>query len=110
MFGKKKKEEEIDLGLAQDRLVMKKMENNDIFAKELVLSIKDGIPCVINFRDLPDPDQANKYLYFLEGAVVALDGKTLRINEFTYLFARKEDFLDGSLIKWYNSIPQDSNY
>jgi len=107
MFGKKKKEEEIDLGLAKDRLVMKKMENNDNFAKDIIQSLKEGIPYVINFRDLPDPDQANKYLFFLEGAVCALDGKTLRINEFTYLFARKEEFLDGSLIKWYNSIPQD---
>ena len=110
MFGKKKTEEPIDLGLAKDRIVMKKMENNDKFARDLILDIKDGVPYVINFRDLPDPDQANKYLYFLMGAVVALEGRTLRINEFTYLFARKEDFLDGSLIKWYNSIPQDSRY
>ena len=65
MFGKKKTEEPIDLGLAKDRIVMKKMENNDKFARDLILDIKDGVPYVINFRDLPDPDQANKYLYFL---------------------------------------------
>lgn len=104
MFGKKKKDDEI-LSLASERIRLDKMKDNDEFARNIVLDIKNSIPCVINFEGLEE-EAGNKYLAFLEGAAVALDGKTVRINEFTYLFAKKEDFLDGSLREWINNIPK----
>lgn len=104
MFAKKKKDEEV-LSLASERIRLDKMKDNDEFAKNIVLDIKDGIPCVINFEGLEE-EAGNKYLAFLEGAAVALEGKTVKINEFTYLFAKKEDFLDGSLREWINNIPK----
>lgn len=104
MFGKKKKEEEI-ISKSSERIRLDKMKDNDEFARDLIIDIKNGIPCVINFEGLEE-EAGNKYLAFLEGAAVALEGKTVKINEFTYLFAKKEDFMDGSLREWINNIPK----
>lgn len=103
LFGKKK-EEEVQLK-ASDRIIMKEMVNDDEMARDLVLEIKDGNPVVLNFEKL-DEANGNKHLAFFIGATVALDGKTVKINEKIYLFARREDFLDGSLRKWIDSIPR----
>ena len=104
MFGKKKLDEEIELK-SSEKIRLDKMKDNDEFARDIILDIKDGIPCVINFEGLEE-EAGNKYLAFLEGAAVALDGKTVKINEFTYLFAKKEDFMDGSLREWINKLPK----
>ena len=104
MFGKKKKEEEI-ISRSSERIRLDKMKDNDEFARDIIIDIKNGIPCVINFEGLEE-EAGNKYLAFLEGAAVALDGQTVKINEFTYLFAKKEDFMDGSLREWINNIPK----
>ena len=104
MFGKKKKEEEI-ISKSSERIRLDKMKDNDEFARDIIIDIKNGIPCVINFEGLEE-ETGNKYLAFLEGAAVALEGKTVKIKEFTYLFAKKEDFMDGSLREWINNIPK----
>lgn len=104
MFGKKKKDEEV-LSLAKDRIRLDKMKDNDEFARDIILDIKKGSPCVINFEGMEE-EAGNKFLAFFEGACVALDGKVIKINEFTYLFARREDFIDGSLREWINQIPR----
>ncbi len=111
MFFKKKKnpyddalDELNDLSTkAADRIIFEKMVDNDEFAKNLVESLKDGYPLVINFKDL-DEFQANKMLSFLIGATLALDGRTVKINSFTFLFAKKADFLDGSLKQFIDSV------
>ncbi len=105
LFGKKKQEEVEEIAKASDRIIMKEMVNDDNLARDLVLEIKEGNPVVLNFENLDEAD-GNKHLAFFIGATVALDGKTVRINEHIFLFARREDFLDGSLKKWIDSIPR----
>jgi hypothetical protein len=46
----------------------------------------------------------NKLLAFFAGATYAIGGKTIKINETSYLFARLEDFQDGSLNEFLESI------
>ncbi|MGM9969390.1 MAG: cell division protein SepF [Anaeroplasma sp.] len=87
-----------------DKLVIKKMIDDDNLARDLVLLLKDDNPLVLNFQDL-DEAAGNKMLAFFIGATVALDGKTIQINEFTYLFAKKSDFLDGSLKQFIANLP-----
>ena len=53
-----------------------------------------------------DEFAANKMLAFFAGAAYALDGKTVMINDTTYLFARRVDFMDGSLQNFIQSIPK----
>ena len=105
LFGKKKTEEEEIVLKASDRIIMKEMVNDDELARDLVLEIKDGNPVLLNFEKLEEAD-GNKHLAFFIGATVALDGKTVKIGEKIYLFARREDFLDGSLRKFIDSIPR----
>ena len=104
LFGKKRVEVDEE-SLAKDKIIISEMKDDEEFARDLVLKLKDGNPLCLNFKNL-DEDNGNKYLAFFIGASVALEGKTVRINEFTYLFARKIDFLDGSLKEWIDSIPK----
>ena len=90
---------------AVDNIIIKKMIDDDNLAKDLVIKLKEGNPLVLNFQDL-DEAQGNKMLAFFIGATVALDGKTVRINEWSYLFARKADFLDGSLKAFIANLPK----
>lgn len=105
LFGKKKNEEEEVILKASDRIIMKEMVNDDELARDLVLEIKEGNPVLLNFEKLEESD-GNKHLAFFIGATVALDGKTVKIGEKIFLFARREDFLDGSLKKFIDSIPR----
>ena len=98
MFGKKKNNnsnEELKLK-ASEKIIFGKLTDDDEAARDLVLKLKDGNPLILNFEDL-DELAANKLLAFFIGASVALDGKTTKINEYSYLFARREELLDGSL-------------
>ena len=104
LFGKTRVEVDEE-SLAKDKIILSEMKDDEEFARDLVLKLKDGNPLCLNFENL-DEDNGNKYLAFFIGASVALEGKTVRINEFTYLFARKIDFLDGSLKEWIDSIPK----
>lgn len=56
-------------------------------------------PLVLNFENVDVPT-ANKVLAFIAGAVYALHGKTIKIDEKIYLFALSEEFLDASLDEW----------
>lgn len=79
-------------------------EDNDDYALEIVNSIKGGNPAVINFEKI-DEFSTNKYIAFFTGVVVALDSRPILINNDTYLFALKEDLLDGSIRKFIDEIP-----
>lgn len=91
--------------LASDRIIMEQLHDNDQRAAELVDLMKQGYPLVLNFEVLGE-EEDNKYLAFFTGAAYALDGKSLRINEYTYLFARKAEFMDGSLQRFLQGIPK----
>ena len=100
MFGKNKNKE-ASLSLAKDRIFFTKMRDDDNFAKELVFKLRDGSPLVINFDEVSE-SSTNKFLAFLSGAAVAFEGKIIYIKTNVYLFARKEDFIDGSLKEFLN--------
>jgi hypothetical protein len=91
--------------LASDRIIMEKLQDNDQRAAELIDLMKSGHPLILNFSDLGE-EEDNKLLAFFAGASYALDGKSIRINEYTYLFARKAEFMDGSLQRFIQNIPK----
>ncbi len=112
LFGKKKtndyEQASADLNnhtLARDRLIMEKMPDDDTLAAKYADEMKGGNPLILNFDGL-DELAANKMLAFFTGVAYALDGKTVKINETTFLFARRVDFLDGSLTKFIQELPR----
>lgn len=92
----RKKEEKTSTGEAYDRVIMEQLTDDDEAAADLVDKLKEGHPLVLNFEKL-DLMGANKFLAFFTGVTYAINGKYVKINETTYLFARAEDFADGSL-------------
>ena len=42
-------------------------------------------------------DEANKIIAFLSGVVYSINGTAKQLNDNAFLFATKENFLDGSL-------------
>lgn len=90
---------------ASERIIMERLKDDDQRAAELVDLLKDGNPLILNFEDLSE-EEDNKMLAFFAGAAYALDGKSIKINETTYLFARKVEFMDGSLQQFIHSIPK----
>lgn len=100
MFNKKKNKEE-NVSLAKNRIFFAKMTDDDVFAKELVDKLREGAPLVINFEDINE-SATNKFLAFLSGATVAFEGRIIYVKTNIYLFARKEELLDGSLKQFLN--------
>lgn len=98
-------EDDLPLGKASERIIMERMTYDDPHAKELLDSLKEGNPLVLNFDGM-DLQQADKYMAFFQGAAAALDGRAVRINESTFLYARKEEFLDGSLKEFIDGLPK----
>ena len=98
---------ENSFGKASDRIIMERMTYDDPHAKELLDSLKNGSPLVLNFDGM-DLQQADKYMAFFQGAAAALDGRAVRINESTFLYARKEEFLDGSLKEFVDGLPKEN--
>lgn len=88
-----------------DKLIMEQIKDDDEQAAKLVDKLKEGHPLIINFEGLDDYP-TNKMLAFFTGATYALDGKTVKINDFTFLFAKRVDFLDGTLQKFINNLPR----
>ncbi|MDE6047129.1 MAG: cell division protein SepF [Anaeroplasmataceae bacterium] len=109
LFGKKRNEYEeasknlSNEDLASDRIIMEQISDDDAKAAELVKRLRKGDPLVLNFDNL-EPMAANKLLAFFAGAAFALDGKSVMINEKTYLFALKSSFMDGSLQEFLNQL------
>lgn len=111
LFGKKKNgydEASRNLSgekLARERILMDQITDDDQMAAEYVQKLKSGTPLVLNFDNL-EPMAANKLLAFFAGASYALDGRSVKINEKTYLFALKTSFLDGSLQQFLDELPR----
>ena len=106
LFGKKKEEYVDESMLAASRIVMEQIDDDDEKAASLVEQIKKGNPLIVNFESL-DAFAANKMLAFFAGATYALEGKTVKINEKTYLFAKRTEFLDGSLQNFIKNLPTE---
>ncbi len=100
-----RKQEEAKVVMASDRLIIEQMVDDDAKAAHLVDKLKEGNPLILNFDGL-DQMILNKFLAFFAGAAYALDGKTVLINNTTYLFAKKIDFMDGSLQKFIQNLPK----
>ena len=89
--------------LASERVIFEQIQDDDERAAFLVDQMKLGSPLIINFEKLPIM-VVNKLLAFFAGACYAVDGNTVKINDYTYCFARKEEFSDGSLNELLHQI------
>jgi hypothetical protein len=98
-----KEENDTNYVEARNRIIMEQLADDDTRASKLVDLLKNGNPLVLNFKKL-DIMACNKLLAFFAGATYAIGGKTIKINETSYLFARLEDFQDGSLNEFLESI------
>lgn len=104
MFGHKNEDEKKEVvKKSSDKIIFNELEDDDHLALNLVKDLKNGNPLIINFSKLNEIE-CNKMLAFFQGAAVALDGKVLRIDADIYLFARKEDLLDGSVREFVKGI------
>lgn len=63
----------------------------------------EGSPLVLDFGEL-NVDEANKDLAFLSGVTYGLKGEVTHLIEAIYLFARKSDYLDGTLEEMIREI------
>ena len=102
LFGKKKEEKPVDNTPASKKMIMENMMDPDKavgYADKLL----KGIPLCLGFGEL-DIDEANKIIAFLSGVVYAIDGVAKKINDNAFLFARKEEFLDGSLNEFLKNL------
>ena len=95
LFGKKKEEKPVDNTPARNKMIMENLTDPDK-AVGYADSLLKGIPLCLGFGEL-DIDEANKIITFLSGVVYAVDGVAKKLNDNAFLFARKEEFLDGSL-------------
>lgn len=88
---------------ASERIVFDEITGDDKKTLVLIDQLVKHHPLVLNFERVDVPT-ANKVLAFIAGAVYALHGKTIKIDEKIYMFALGEDFLDGSLDEWIRFI------
>lgn len=88
---------------ASERIYFDKISSDDQKTTYLVDLLIKHHPLVLNFEEVDVPT-ANKVLAFIAGAVYALHGKTIKIDEKIYLFALSEEFLDASLDAWIREL------
>ena len=104
LFGRKKEKEQDNKRYNQKALmtsfdlmeyfIVKDRSNEELF--KLCDTILSGKPVLANFDKIAASD-CNYILAFMSGVVYATDGQVVRISERVYLFARKQEFEDGSL-------------
>ncbi len=87
---------------AFERIMFEDLQNTeDSYIVSLAEDMLNGRPLVINFENT-DLDEANKVVAFLSGVIYAAVGKVEQIRDKVYLFARIQEFKDGSLEKFIN--------
>lgn len=91
------------MGKASERILFDVITGDDQKTLFLIDNLMKHRPLVLNFEQVDVPT-ANKVLAFIAGAVYALHGKTIKIDEKIYLFALAEEFLDSSLDKWIREL------
>lgn len=80
-----------------DRIIFEHLSTDeDEYIMTLAHELISGNPLVLNFEDL-SPDSANKIMAFLSGVIFALEGQIVQISQKVFLFAREQDFKDGTL-------------
>lgn len=103
IFGKRVEVKTEETVPADERIISQFVNDSDYEAAQLVDKMKDGHPLVLNFKKL-DLTSCNKLLAFFVGACYALEGKTIKINERTYLFALQSEFEDGTLNNYIEDV------
>ncbi len=88
---------------ASERIFFDEITGDDQRTLFLIDKLMKHQPLVLNFERVDVPT-ANKVLAFIAGAVYALHGKTIKIDDKIYMFALAEEFLDGSLDEWIKFI------
>lgn len=87
---------------SSEKIVFKEiLTDND--CKIVANNIISNNPAVVNFASISVED-ANKHLAFLTGVTYALAGEMIKLREKVFLFAKKEEFLDGSLKQFIDEI------
>ena len=66
-------------------------------------TILSGKPVLANFDNMGSSD-CNFMLSFISGVLYACDGETIQISKKLFLFARKEEYEDGSLRQYVEDI------
>ena len=102
LFNKKKEMQPVDNTPAAKKMIMENLLDPSK-ATSYADSLLKGIPLCLGFGEL-DIDEANKIIAFLSGVVYAIDGVAKKINDNAFLFARKEEFLDGSLNEFLKNL------
>lgn len=96
---KKQQEPQVErvIESSADRIIFEELqEAKDELIVTLAKKLLNGYPLVLNFNAL-EVDLANKVIAFLSGVIFALDGEIVGIQDKVFLFARKQDFMDGTL-------------
>ncbi len=98
--------EDSRLKTASERIIFDEVTVDDDnyivdLAKELIM----GKPLILNFRMI-NVDEANKIVSFLSGVIFAINGIIEEIDDKIFLFARKQDFKDGTLKKFIEDVKQ----
>lgn len=108
MFGLKKKNnkqnKQNQLLTAYDRLetvFVSEKSNEQLF--KMCDSILSGKPVLANFEKL-SAAECNYMLSFISGVVYATDGETIQVGAKSFLFARKEEYEDGTLKQYVEDI------
>ena len=108
MFGRKKGKNDFNrnkqLLTAFDRMeyfIVAGRSNEELF--KICDTILSGKPVLANFDRLEIKD-SNYMLAFISGVVYASDGETIQVGPKLFLFARKEEYEDGSLKQYVEDI------
>ncbi|MDY0209876.1 MAG: cell division protein SepF [Acholeplasma sp.] len=103
IFSKPKREQKLpnyqgeSISSSYDRIIFESLEtDDDAYITMLARDLIDGNPLVLNFEEL-SPDPANKIMAFLSGVIFTLEGQIVQINKKVFLFAREQEFKDGTL-------------
>ena len=108
MFRKRKKEPKLKLPRYQDfsvqttfdRIIFEDLvTDEDAYIVELARELLDGSPLLLILNNSVLME-ANKVVAFLSGVIYACDGQVEKINSRVFLFARNQEFKDGTLKKF----------
>lgn len=78
-------------------------ENTKVELFKICDTILNGKPVLANFDRLSAAD-SNYMLSFISGVIYATDGETIQVGNKLFLFARKEEYEDGSLKQYVEDI------
>ncbi len=83
------------LQTAQERIYFEQCTDPNDATKYADLIMK-GTPICIDFSQI-EVDEANKIIAFLTGYLYAIGGEAKRVQNKAFLFARKQEYMDGTL-------------